>query len=248
MSSRKTSHYSQDWAAAATSSLLSTRLWQRGKNLVLSFFGFTKDKWKLLKTWSCCQTWLSVRFVVRWVLSVSWGPALPLCRAGWKHHLVPRSQLWPLDLKVVLLLFWILSVFLGSKRLTPSRLISSELCFHMFSAEGASTYKQHRRTTSSSSSTLTYSPRDEDEGMVNLAWLSWSFIMVRSSSVILTAQSCRWCKKCYFPWTQPPIGTPRRSDSAISVRSLHSESNMSLRSTFSLHEEEEDTVCHCTEP
>ncbi|KAG7266414.1 hypothetical protein CRUP_001979, partial [Coryphaenoides rupestris] len=33
----------------------------------------------------------------------------------------------------------------------------------------------------------------------------------------------------------PPIGT------AISVRSLHSESNMSLRSTFSLHEEEEDT-------
>ncbi|XP_037545266.1 E3 ubiquitin-protein ligase TRAF7 [Nematolebias whitei] len=71
-------------------------------------------------------------------------------------------------------------------------------------AEGASTYKQHRRTPSSSSSTLTYSPRDEDEGM-------------------------------------PPIGTPRRSDSAISVRSLHSESNMSLRSTFSLHEEEEDT-------
>ncbi|NWR25535.1 TRAF7 ligase, partial [Emberiza fucata] len=39
---------------------------------------------------------------------------------------------------------------------------------------------------------------------------------------------------------QPPISTPRRSDSAISVRSLHSESNMSLRSTFSLHEEEEE--------
>ncbi|KAG8145418.1 hypothetical protein E2320_011955, partial [Naja naja] len=36
----------------------------------------------------------------------------------------------------------------------------------------------------------------------------------------------------------PPI--TRRSDSAISVRSLHSESNMSLRSTFSLHEEEEE--------
>uniref|UniRef100_A0A3Q3FFT5 E3 ubiquitin-protein ligase TRAF7 n=1 Tax=Kryptolebias marmoratus TaxID=37003 RepID=A0A3Q3FFT5_KRYMA len=70
-------------------------------------------------------------------------------------------------------------------------------------AEGSSSYKQHRRTPSSSS-TLTYSPRDDDEGM-------------------------------------PPIGTPRRSDSAISVRSLHSESNMSLRSTFSLHEEEEDT-------
>uniref|UniRef100_A0A4W6EB92 E3 ubiquitin-protein ligase TRAF7 n=1 Tax=Lates calcarifer TaxID=8187 RepID=A0A4W6EB92_LATCA len=69
--------------------------------------------------------------------------------------------------------------------------------------EGSSTYKQHRRTPSSSS-TLTYSPRDDDDGM-------------------------------------PPIGTPRRSDSAISVRSLHSESNMSLRSTFSLHEEEEDT-------
>uniref|UniRef100_A0A8C9XIK2 E3 ubiquitin-protein ligase TRAF7 n=1 Tax=Sander lucioperca TaxID=283035 RepID=A0A8C9XIK2_SANLU len=66
-------------------------------------------------------------------------------------------------------------------------------------AEGSSTYKQHRRTPS-----LTYSPRDDDDGM-------------------------------------PPIGTPRRSDSAISVRSLHSESNMSLRSTFSLHEEEEDT-------
>lgn len=47
-----------------------------------------------------------------------------------------------------------------------------------------------------------------------------------------------------LPFPQPPIGTPRRSDSAISVRSLHSESNMSLRSTFSLHEEEEDTVWH----
>uniref|UniRef100_A0A7N6FEY0 E3 ubiquitin-protein ligase TRAF7 n=1 Tax=Anabas testudineus TaxID=64144 RepID=A0A7N6FEY0_ANATE len=70
-------------------------------------------------------------------------------------------------------------------------------------AEGSSTYKQHRRTPSTSS-TLTYSTRDDDDGM-------------------------------------PPIGTPRRSDSAISVRSLHSESNMSLRSTFSLHEEEEDT-------
>ncbi|KAJ7417146.1 E3 ubiquitin-protein ligase TRAF7 [Willisornis vidua] len=69
-------------------------------------------------------------------------------------------------------------------------------------ADGTNTFKQHRRTPSSSS-TLTYSPRDEDDGM-------------------------------------PPISTPRRSDSAISVRSLHSESNMSLRSTFSLHEEEEE--------
>uniref|UniRef100_A0A8B9J509 TNF receptor-associated factor 7 n=1 Tax=Astyanax mexicanus TaxID=7994 RepID=A0A8B9J509_ASTMX len=69
--------------------------------------------------------------------------------------------------------------------------------------ETTGNYKQHRRTPSSSS-TLTYSPRDDDDGM-------------------------------------PPISTPRRSDSAISVRSLHSESNMSLRSTFSLHEEEEDT-------
>ncbi|MFT7812099.1 E3 ubiquitin-protein ligase TRAF7-like [Arapaima gigas] len=70
-------------------------------------------------------------------------------------------------------------------------------------AEAASSYKQHRRTPSTSS-TMTYSPRDEDDSM-------------------------------------PPISTPRRSDSAISVRSLHSESTMSLRSTFSLHEEEEDT-------
>ncbi|GLD61157.1 E3 ubiquitin-protein ligase TRAF7 isoform X1, partial [Lates japonicus] len=31
-------------------------------------------------------------------------------------------------------------------------------------AEGSSTYKQHRRTPSSSS-TLTYSPRDDDDGM-----------------------------------------------------------------------------------
>uniref|UniRef100_A0A8C9TYN9 TNF receptor-associated factor 7 n=1 Tax=Scleropages formosus TaxID=113540 RepID=A0A8C9TYN9_SCLFO len=72
-----------------------------------------------------------------------------------------------------------------------------------FSAFPTSSYKQHRRTPSTSS-TMTYSPRDEDDGM-------------------------------------PPISTPRRSDSAISVRSLHSESTMSLRSTFSLHEEEEDT-------
>ncbi|KTG43759.1 hypothetical protein cypCar_00003745 [Cyprinus carpio] len=70
-------------------------------------------------------------------------------------------------------------------------------------AKAETNYKQHRRTPSSSS-TLTYSPRDDDDGM-------------------------------------PPISTPRRSDSAISIRSLHSESNMSLRSTFSLHEEEEDT-------
>uniref|UniRef100_A0A3B3SSJ1 E3 ubiquitin-protein ligase TRAF7 n=1 Tax=Paramormyrops kingsleyae TaxID=1676925 RepID=A0A3B3SSJ1_9TELE len=70
-------------------------------------------------------------------------------------------------------------------------------------AEPSSSYKQHRRTPSSSS-TMAYSPRDEDDSM-------------------------------------PPISTPRRSDSAMSVRSLHSESNMSLRSTFSLHEEEEDT-------
>lgn len=41
---------------------------------------------------------------------------------------------------------------------------------------------------------------------------------------------------------QPPISTPLRSDSAISVRSLHSESSMSLRSTFSLPEEEEEPV------
>uniref|UniRef100_A0A8K9UH31 E3 ubiquitin-protein ligase TRAF7 n=1 Tax=Oncorhynchus mykiss TaxID=8022 RepID=A0A8K9UH31_ONCMY len=71
------------------------------------------------------------------------------------------------------------------------------------SAEASGTYKQHRRTPSSSS-TLTYSPRDDEDGML-------------------------------------PISTPRRSDSAISVRSLLSESNMSLRSTFSLHEDDDDT-------
>lgn len=37
----------------------------------------------------------------------------------------------------------------------------------MFSAEGSSTYKQHRRTPSTSS-TLTYSTRDDDDGMVKL--------------------------------------------------------------------------------
>ncbi|VTJ82655.1 Hypothetical predicted protein, partial [Marmota monax] len=69
-------------------------------------------------------------------------------------------------------------------------------------ANGTSTYKQHRRTPSSSS-TLAYSPRDEEDSM-------------------------------------PPTSTPHRSDSAISVCSLHSESSMSLRSTFSLPEEEEE--------
>ncbi|KAL7979038.1 hypothetical protein Chor_015062 [Crotalus horridus] len=67
-------------------------------------------------------------------------------------------------------------------------------------ADGSSSYKQHRPTPSSSS-TLPYPSRDEDDGMLPIT---------------------------------------RRSDSAISVRSLHSESNMSLRSTFSLHEEEEE--------
>lgn len=46
-----------------------------------------------------------------------------------------------------------------------------------FKADGTNTFKQHRRTPSSSS-TLTYSPRDEDDGMVGVArsppadWLS----------------------------------------------------------------------------
>lgn len=35
----------------------------------------------------------------------------------------------------------------------------------MFPIEGTTTYKTHRRTPSSSS-TLTYSPRDDDDGMV----------------------------------------------------------------------------------
>lgn len=64
--------------------------------------------------------------------------------------------------------------------------------------------------------------------------------------LLLIISNCALCiHDEHFPPAphQPPIGTPRRSDSAISVRSLHSESNMSLRSTFSLHEEEEDTVC-----
>ncbi|KAG3272897.1 TRAF7-containing [Ictidomys tridecemlineatus] len=69
-------------------------------------------------------------------------------------------------------------------------------------ANGTSTYKQHCRTPSSSS-TLAYSPRDEEDSM-------------------------------------PLISTSRRSDSAISVRSLHSGSSMSLRSTFSLPEEEKE--------
>ncbi|PIO39030.1 hypothetical protein AB205_0183480, partial [Aquarana catesbeiana] len=74
-------------------------------------------------------------------------------------------------------------------------------------AESASTFKQHRRTPSTSS-TLAFSPRDEDDVM-------------------------------------PPISTSRRSDSAISVRSLHSESSMPLRSNFSLHEEEEEPHTFC---
>ncbi|RXN02116.1 E3 ubiquitin-protein ligase TRAF7 [Acipenser ruthenus] len=80
--------------------------------------------------------------------------------------------------------------------------VDCEATRSIYAAEGTNTFKQHRRTPSCSS-TMTYSPRDEDDVM-------------------------------------PPIGTPRRSDSAISVRSLHSDSNMSLRSTFSLHEEEEE--------
>lgn len=37
----------------------------------------------------------------------------------------------------------------------------------LFKADGTNTFKQHRRTPSSSS-TLTYSPRDEDDGMVGV--------------------------------------------------------------------------------
>lgn len=37
----------------------------------------------------------------------------------------------------------------------------------LFAADGTSTYKQHRRTPSSSSS-LAYSPRDEEDSMVGL--------------------------------------------------------------------------------
>ncbi|KGL86005.1 E3 ubiquitin-protein ligase TRAF7, partial [Charadrius vociferus] len=70
-------------------------------------------------------------------------------------------------------------------------------------ADGTNTFKQHRRTPSSSS-TLTYSPRDEDDGMPAPSY---------PSSI----------KRCL---TTPSLGCVK--------------SNMSLRSTFSLHEEEEE--------
>lgn len=52
---------------------------------------------------------------------------------------------------------------------------SLNTCFYFlfpFEADGTNTFKQHRRTPSSSS-TLTYSPRDEDDGMVGVSAPSW---------------------------------------------------------------------------
>lgn len=67
-------------------------------------------------------------------------------------------------------------------------------------------------------------------------------LSLKSACRVWSRRSCLQSSEVAFLSLQPPISTPRRSDSAISVRSLHSESNMSLRSTFSLHEEEEETV------
>ena len=49
----------------------------------------------------------------------------------------------------------------------PARPGSQHLSPLFFAADGTSTYKQHRRTPSSSSS-LAYSPRDEEDSMVGL--------------------------------------------------------------------------------
>lgn len=54
----------------------------------------------------------------------------------------------------------------------PSAPSSTDSCVtqpfpSLSAADGTSTYKQHRRTPSSSS-TLAYSPRDEEDGMVGL--------------------------------------------------------------------------------
>lgn len=49
----------------------------------------------------------------------------------------------------------------------PARPRSRHLSPVFFAADGTSTYKQHRRTPSSSSS-LAYSPRDEEDSMVGL--------------------------------------------------------------------------------
>nr|XP_046192557.1 E3 ubiquitin-protein ligase TRAF7-like [Oncorhynchus gorbuscha] len=183
--------------------------------------------------------------------------------------------------------------------------------------EASGTYKQHRRTPSSSS-TLTYSPRDDEDGMLPISTprRSDSAISVRSllseSNMLPISTPRRSDSAISLPISTPrrsdsaislpistprrsdsaislpistprrsdsaislpistprrsdsaislPISTPRRSDSAISVRSLLSdspsaprrsdsaisvrsllsESNMSLRSTFSLHEDDDDT-------
>uniref|UniRef100_A0A8B9BVV0 TNF receptor associated factor 7 n=1 Tax=Anser brachyrhynchus TaxID=132585 RepID=A0A8B9BVV0_9AVES len=117
---------------------------------------------------------------------------------GYIHNPGEAASLWAVLHRYTLTFF--LSIFQTRMETTFGPAYSAVTT--ITKADGTNTFKQHRRTPSSSS-TLTYSPRDEDDGM-------------------------------------PPISTPRRSDSAISVRSLHSESNMSLRSTFSLHEEEEE--------
>lgn len=66
--------------------------------------------------------------------------------------------------------------------------------FICFKADGTNTFKQHRRTPSSSS-TLTYSPRDEDDGMVGVArsppahWLSWLYVKWEMSGAPLDSSA-----------------------------------------------------------
>lgn len=91
----------------------------------------------------------------------------PLFRAGWRLRLALPSQLWLPDLRVthIMIFSFLLHVcFSFVFRISLQSIISIICGINMFSAEGSSTY-MHRRTPSSSS-TLTYSPRDDDDGMV----------------------------------------------------------------------------------
>lgn len=96
----------------------------------------------------------------------------PGSRAGWRLPLARLLQLWQLELKVRTLdaldifdVVIIIIIFLVAWERCHT--VGKLLVPPLLPAEGSNTYKQHRRTPSSSS-TLTYSPRDDDDGMVNV--------------------------------------------------------------------------------
>lgn len=115
----------------------------------------------------------------------------------------------------------------------------------MFPTEGSTTYKTHRRTPSSSS-TLTYSPRDEDDGMVQSQtnilryftlnnnrdlWPSPSLPLVLLGGPIRPYQSARSIQSPTCLCVLPSLCTRRKKTRCV-TRKQHNTYNRNILSGF----------------